>query len=232
MSGRSRVQRTQPPARLSRLQFSPPAHYEVQASYKSGRNRTVDSSVIRFVVVNESGASSIPATSWQTTLAGGLAFLALLFGIVVYRKRHGHRYPGERPSSTTPRPPQRHERPRRERPLHDRARREQPRREPEHREAERGAPSPRDPDQEPQPLFMNTTAGLRYQADQADQIQAMDDEMQAIEHALADTAESLEQSNAAIVALRHHIFDRLTANTPDPAPVPGHEDASTSSIQT
>jgi len=156
--------------------FVPEVHitqglFEARASFAGPQGQAVESAAVQFVVVNQAGQSEVPASSlkWQVGIV--LVILALLGAAVIavfVRRRRLRRDEGLHRV---------HHRRRR----HGRDRSQSPR-------ALADDPAPRTS----RPLFMSTDQGRSYQRDQAHKMHAMDDEMQAIERALADTAEALD----------------------------------------
>jgi hypothetical protein len=200
-----------------------PGSFEVVASYVTDEGKTVQSAPMRFVVVNESGASAEPTTGFKWMVALVLLAVVLAIGFVIFRvvrkRRHpsgpeGHRrfWPRRAPRGVEPPPsmPVAHaEAPR------------SARRAPERLESTR-VPT-RDvpvgweelaPVNVGAPLFINTAAGRAYQEEQERKLRAMEAEMQSIERALAATAESLEQSNSTIISLRRQLHRDLREDLP------------------
>ena len=167
-----------------------PGKFDVSASYIASNNQVVDSPTVQFVVVNESGESSIPSSSlkWKVLLIGMFVLVAI-GGTVVYRRSRRGRASND-PPVARPRPAS-----------------------PEGSGPQAGAAASY---VESTPLFMHTTDGRAYQRDQARKMAGLEREMKAIQSALVDSAEALERSNRAVAALRHQLHEQLAQLDPEP----------------
>ena len=167
-----------------------PGNFDVVASYVSSGNQTIESSVVRFVIVNESGDSTVPSGSlkWKLALTGIVIVLAI-GGLVLYRRRSRPNH-NDAPVARL-RPPSGQD-----------------------PEPQVGSV---DPYVESVPLFMNTAAGQAYKRQQARKMEGLEREVRAIQSALVDSAEALERSNRAVAALRRQLHEQLAEISPEPA---------------